>query len=170
MLLYLLILIVKIIEVTLGTVRIVFITKGERLIGAIIGFFEVIIWVIVISTVLKDVTEDPIKVFIYALGFALGNYVGSLVEEKLGVGTTRVEMIVKEEQGEALAENIRKNGFAVTVLEGQGMKCNRYVMISHVKRKRANEFIEMVKSYEDNVVITVNEIKAVYGGHGILKR
>lgn len=113
--LYVLILIVKILEVTLATTRIVLITKGERVKGAIIGFFEVIIWVLLISTVLKDITEDPIKIFIYAIGFSVGNYIGSLVEEKIGIGTTRVELIVKEEHGQALASNIREHGFAVTV-------------------------------------------------------
>ncbi|WP_066494927.1 DUF2179 domain-containing protein [Abyssisolibacter fermentans] len=167
---YLLILFVKIFEVTLGTTRIVLITKGERIKGAIIGFFEVFIWVILVSTVLKDVTEDPIKVIIYAIGFALGNYVGSIVEEKIGVGTARVEMIVKEEDGKELAEIIRNHGFAVTLIQGEGMNYNRYVLISHVKRKRTNEFIETVKNHQKNIVITVNEIKAVYGGYGILKK
>lgn len=167
---YILILFVKIIEVTLGTTRIVFITKGERIKGAIIGFFEVLIWVMLISTVLKDLSDDPIKVLIYATGFALGNFVGSIVEEKIGVGTTRVEMIVKSKDGDDLAKSIRSHGFAVTVLHGEGMHHDRSVLISHIKRKRSQEFVEIVKGYQSNVVITVNEIKAVYGGYGILKK
>ncbi|WDV44641.1 DUF5698 domain-containing protein [Clostridiaceae bacterium M8S5] len=167
---YLLILFVKVIEVTLATTRIVFITKGERVKGAVIGFFEVLIWVMLISTVLTNLSEDPIKVLIYALGFALGNYIGSIVEEKIGVGTTRVEMIVKQENGDELAKVIRSHGFAVTLIQGEGMNFNRKVLISHIQRKRTNEFIEIVKEKEKNVVITINEIKAVYGGYGILKR
>ena len=84
----------KIFEVTLGTVRIVLITKGERGKGAILGVIEVIIWVSLVSTVLNNVTEDPIKIVIYAVGFGVGNYCGSLVEEKLAIGTTRIEIIV----------------------------------------------------------------------------
>ncbi|QUI22795.1 DUF2179 domain-containing protein [Vallitalea pronyensis] len=168
--LYVLILIVKILEVTLATTRIVLITKGERVKGAIIGFFEVIIWVLLISTVLKDITEDPIKIFIYAIGFSVGNYIGSLVEEKIGIGTTRVELIVKEEHGQALASNIREHGFAVTVINGEGMNFNRFVMISHVQRKRTKEFINIVRACQENVVITVSEIKPIYGGYGILRK
>ncbi len=168
--LYVLILIVKVLEVTLATIRIVLITKGERVKGAIIGFFEVIIWVLLISTVLKDITENPIKILVYAIGFSLGNFIGSFVEEKIGIGTTRIELIVKEEHGKELVDSIRQHGFAVTVLNGEGMKFNRYVMISHVKRKRTKEFIEIVKSCQENVVITVNEIKPIYGGYGILRK
>jgi uncharacterized protein YebE (UPF0316 family) len=167
---YLLILIVKIFEITLSTTRIVLITKGERLKGAVIGFVEVIIWVILVSTVLVDVSNDPIKVFIYALGFALGNYIGSMVEEKIGIGTARVEIIVKEEHGGELVDNIRQHGFGVTLLQGEGMNYRRNVLISHIKRKRSKEFIDIVRSYQDNVVITISEIKPIYGGYGILKR
>lgn len=168
--LYLLILVVKVFEVTLATTRIVLITKGERLKGAIIGFVEVIIWVILVSTVLVDVSDDPMKVFIYALGFALGNYIGSMVEEKIGIGTTRVEIIVKEEHGEELVNNIREHGFGVTLIEGEGMNYRRNVLICHIKRKRTKEFIDIVKSYQENVVITISEIKPIYGGFGILKK
>ena len=164
------ILLAKIFEVTLATTRIVLITKGERVKGAIIGFFEVIIWLILVSTVLSSLTESPIGIIIYALGFGLGNYAGSLVEEKIGLGTSRVELIVKEEDGDQLAEDIRAQGYAVTVLEGEGMNFKRKVLISHVKRKRIGEFTKLVRSKQDNVVITVSETKPIYGGFGIMKR
>lgn len=167
---YLLILVVKIFEVTLATTRIVLITKGEKLKGAIIGFFEVIIWLLLVSTVLKDITEDPIKILIYALGFALGNYVGSSFEEKLGVGTVRFEVIVKEKDGQELVKLLRDNGFAVTVLTGEGMNFTRNVLIMHVKRKRTNEVVALIKTLQDNVVITINEIKPIYGGYGSVKK
>jgi uncharacterized protein YebE (UPF0316 family) len=164
------ILVAKIFEVTLATTRIVLITKGERTKGAIIGFFEVIIWIILVSTVLSNITENPIGIVIYALGFALGNFGGSLVEEKIGLGTSRVELIVKDEHGQSLAAQIRSHGFAVTVIQGEGMNFKRNVLIAHIKRKRIHTFINLVKKIQDNVVITVSETKPVYGGFGILKR
>lgn len=167
---YGLILIVKIMEVTLSTTRIVLITKGEKLKGSIIGFFEVLIWIILVSTVLSDVTSDPIKVVIYAIGFSIGNYVGTIFEEKLSIGTVRIEVIVKEDNGKHLVDILRKEGFAVTVLEGEGMKFKRKVFIMHVKRKNTKKVIELIKKYEHNVVITINEIKPIYGGYGILKK
>lgn len=167
---YIIILIVKIIEVTLSTTRIVLITKGEKIKGAIIGFFEVIIWLMLVSTVLKDISEDPIKILVYALGFALGNYVGTSFEEMLGVGTVRIETIVKEEDGDHLVDALRERGYAVTVLEGEGMNYKRNVLIMHIKRKRTVETVNLIKELQDNVVITVNEIKPIYGGYGVIKK
>lgn len=169
-LLYVIILIGKIVEVTLATTRIVLITKGEKLKGAIIGFFEVLLWAVLVSNVLKDLTSDPIKLVIYAIGFAVGNYLGTTFEQKLGFGTVRVESIVKEEDGETLAQELRNNGFAVTVIEGQGKDFKRHVLIMHIKRKRTDEAISLIKDLQANVVITVNDIKPVYGGYGILKK
>lgn len=170
MMMYIGIFLAKVVEVTLATTRIVLITKGERVKGALIGLIESLIWVTVVSAVLIDITSDPMKVVAYALGFSLGNYVGSRFEERLGIGTTRVEVIVKEEDGKELVKNIRSHGFAVTVLDGEGMNYKRKIMIAHIKRRRTKEFIAITKNYQDNAVITISEIKPIYGGYGVIRK
>ncbi len=167
---YLIIFFVKIIEVTMATVRIVLVTKGERIKGALIGLVEVMIWAMLVSKVLDNLTEDPFKLVIYALGFAIGTFTGSVFEQKLGFGNVRIEVIVKEEDGKRLAKALRGEGFAVTELVGQGMNHSRSVLVMHVKRKRSAHAIEIIKEQEYNAVITVNDVKPVYGGYGILKR
>jgi len=169
-LLYIGILFAKMFEVTLATTRIVLITRGERLLGAFIGFFEVIIWMVLVSTVLANIMENPIKLIVYALGFSLGNYFGSVFEEKLGVGTVRIEAIVLEEHGVELASEIRSKGFAVTVIDGKGMNCERHILLLNVKRKRLKEVVTLLREHQNNIVITINDIKPVYGGFGLLKK
>ncbi|MDA3847098.1 MAG: DUF5698 domain-containing protein [Vallitaleaceae bacterium] len=169
-LLYVGILFAKMFEVSLATIRIVLITRGERVLGAAIGFFEVIIWMILVSTVLTDIMENPVKLIVYAIGFSLGNYFGSVFEEKLGVGTVRIEAIVVDEDGEALVNQIRSKGYAVTVIEGSGMNCKRHVLILNVKRKRLKEVVSLLRDNQSNIVITINDIKPVYGGFGLLKK
>lgn len=168
--LYLIIFVVKIFEVTLATTRIVLITKGEKIKGSIIGFFEVLIWVVLVSTVLDDLTSDPIKLIVYSFGFAIGNYVGTIFEQKLGFGNVRIETIVKEDDGIKLVKELRDNGFGVTVVEGEGMHSKRHVLIMHIKRKRTDKVITLIKELQVNAVITVNEIKPVYGGYGLFKK
>ena len=168
-LVYALILLAKVIEISIGTTRIVLITRGERLLGAILGFFEVLIWIVLVSTVLMDITSDPIKVVIYALGFAIGNYVGSMVEQKLGIGNVRIEVIVKEVHGQDLAGKIRDKGYAVTVLEGEGITFARHVLIMNIPRKNHHRVVNMIKELQYNVVITVIDIKPVFGGYGLRK-
>ena len=72
---YLLIFFAKLVEVSLATIRNVLINRGEKLKGSIIGFFEVLIWVIVVSNVLSDVMQDPLRVLVYCLAFSMGNFV-----------------------------------------------------------------------------------------------
>lgn len=169
-LIYFVILFVKIIEVSLATVRIVFITKGEKLKGAFIGFFEVLLWTVLVATVLDDITSDPFKVLVYALGFAIGNYAGSVFEQKLGLGNMRIEAIVQENHGNELVNALRGAGFAVTVVEGEGMHHKRHVLIMHIKRKRTEEAIKLIKNLQGNVFITINEVKPIYGGYGVFKK
>jgi len=166
---YLLILVAKIIEVTLATVRIVLITKGEKTIGAIIAFFEILIWIAIVSNVITGLASDPLKAVFYALGFALGNYFGSMLEERIGLGVSEVQIIVKEEHGEELAAFIRDQGYAVTVIEGFGLNQKRHILYAMLPRKQVRLLTKQIKVYQDNSVITVHEIKPVYGGHGITK-
>lgn len=167
---YVFILIAKIIEVSLSTVRIVLITKGERGIGAVIGFFEVLLWVFVASNVIKDIATDPFKGVIYALGFAIGNYVGSFIEEKIGLGLSELQIIVKEEHGHELAEELREENLAVTLIRGEGKNYDRYILLMFVPRKRVPTVIKKIRSIQENAVITVSETKPIYGGYGILNK
>ena len=169
MLLYLLILVAKIIEVSMMTVRVVLITKGERKIGAIIGFFEVVLWIYLASTVLTNISQDPLKAVFYALGFALGNYFGSRLEEKLGIGLSKVQIIVKEEHGHELANHLRDNDFAVTLVKGEGRNFNRYLLFMYVKRRRVPMLQKLIVEKQSNAVITVSDSKPIYGGYGVRK-
>ncbi|TVP94220.1 MAG: DUF2179 domain-containing protein [Acholeplasmatales bacterium] len=170
LLVYFLIFVVKLIEVSMAVVRIVLITKGEKLKGAVIGFFEVIIWVIVAATVITDITNDPFKVVVYALAFAIGNYVGSLIEKKMALGTVKVEAIVKKIHGKQLSGELRQMGFAVTAVDAYGRDDRKEVLFLHVPRRRVKETIHVIKSFQKDVVITVNDIRPIYGGHGILRK
>jgi uncharacterized protein YebE (UPF0316 family) len=170
MLMYLIVFFAKIIEVSLMTIRVVLITRGERLIGAIIGFFEVIIWIIIVSKVLSDISSDPFKIIAYAGGFAVGNYVGSWIEEKLGIGMAEVQAIVLKEHGKGLAEAIREQNFAVTVVEGQGKNFPRNILFMYVRRKRIKGLVGLIQNNQVNAVITISEAKPVYGGFKMLRK
>jgi uncharacterized protein YebE (UPF0316 family) len=135
LLLYLGIMVAKIVEVSLMTVRVVLVTKGEKVVGAIIGFFEVILWIYIASLAMDGISENPAKAVFYALGFALGNYFGIKLEEWLGIGVSEIQTIVKEEEGQELVALLREKGFAVTVVKGQGRTSARDVLFMFVQRK-----------------------------------
>lgn len=166
---YLFIFIAKIFEVSLMTLRTVLITRGEKVYGAIIGFFEVTIWLYLVNKVLVGINEDPIRMVIYALGFACGNYLGSVIEEKLALGLLTISVIVSEADGDILAEHLRKDNIGVTKIKAEGINENKSILMVHAKRRRKNEIIKLIESTNVNAVISINDIKTVYGGYGIKK-
>ena len=110
-LIYLAIFTAKLVEVALATIRNVLINRGEKLFGALIGFVEVMIWIIVVSTVLATLTEDPLRVLVYCLAFSCGNYVGVIIEGKLALGTACIQVMIAEEPNETVSvvDKIKKS-------------------------------------------------------------
>lgn len=163
--LYIIIFFAKIIEVTMSTLRMVYINKGEKLIGAILGFFEVLIWLIIVSSVLNNITEDPIKVIVYCFSFALGNYMGVTLESKLAVGLSTLNVVVNNLEGENLANILREHGFGVTIVEGKGKNDSRKdLLFIQLKRKRITEAVKIIQTSNTSAFITVNDIKSMKGG------
>ncbi len=163
--LYTIIFFAKIFEVSIGTLRIVLVSKGQKAKAALIAFFECIIWVLVVSTVLVDITSDPIKVVIYCAAFAIGNYIGVSLENRLAMGLSSIQVITELEEGNELAQLLRDNNFGVTVMKGLGKEKEKEVLILHLKRKRITEAVNLIHSQLENALITVNEVKVVRGGY-----
>ncbi len=164
-LIYLGIYFAKIIEVSLMTIRVVLITRGERKAGTIVSFIENLLWVFIVGNVLKGISSDPIRGIVYALGFASGTYTGSWLEQKLGIGVSEIKAIVKEEHGDDLAKYIRDKGYAVTMLRGEGKNLKRCILFMYVTRKQVRTVIDLMVEHQSNAVITVSDSKPVYGGY-----
>lgn len=162
-----LIFIAKVAEVSLTTLRLVFINKGEKLLASTIGFVEVMIWLKVASVVLENINEHPSKMFIYAFGFAFGNYLGLLIEDKLGLGYSNIQIITDFENGKRLTEQIRFLGKAVTVTQAEGRDSHKLILSTYVKRKNKDLILNLIKQLNINGIVTVTEVQKIYGGFGI---
>lgn len=155
----------KLVEVSLATVRSVLINRGEKLKGAIIGFFEVLLWVTVASQVLGTITEDPFKVVVYCFAFACGNYLGVIIEGKLAIGTASMQVFVSDEVIEELSALLRGRGFGVTIIEGQGKDGPVQVLLIFVKRKCVDEAIGLIRDLSPHAMITVNDVRHLRNGY-----
>lgn len=167
---YLFIVLAKIVEVSMATVRMVLITKGERKIGSILAFFEVSLWVILVSSVLNNISEDPLKIVAYAFGFSVGSYIGSWIEEKIGIGLAEMQIILKEEHGADVVDMLRDMGYAVTVMKGEGKNHPRNILLMYVPRNKIKQCAKAISEKQKNAVITVSDKKSVYGGYGMLRK
>lgn len=156
----------KILEVTFATVRNVLINRGERKIGTIIAFFEVIIWIFITGTVLAGFQEDLLRVLVFALAFASGNYLGSWLEGKLAFGLCSIQVIVPDNEASMhLIGVLRENGFAVTLLKGQGKDGVRDLLVLHLLRKRIPKATQLIQDNLANAVIIINDVKTLKGGY-----
>lgn len=109
----------RVADVTLGTIRTLAIVQGRTKLAFVLGFFEVSIWLIIISTVVHQIAENPLLGVFYALGYATGNVAGIKLERKIGQGFNIVRIITLR-HGEAMAARLREMGFGVTTFQGQG--------------------------------------------------
>ncbi len=163
---YLAIFVGKNIEVTFATLRIVLINRGERLKGSFVAFFEVLLWLLVTGSVLVGL-DDWKRILVFALAFATGNYLGSWLEAKLAFGLCSIQVIApKNEASAALVETLRDQDFAVTVVDGEGKLNKRSVMLLHLKRRRIQEAVGLIKASNiNNLMITINDTKVIRGGY-----
>lgn len=149
----------RIVDVSLGTIRIILLSKGYKLIVPLIGFFEAFVWVIAISRIMQNL-DNWICYVAYAGGFATGNYVGILLEQKLALGFEMVRVITKME-AEDLVNELRSKGYGVTFVEARGAKGDVGVVYIIIKRKRLQQVISIIRKFNPNALYTVEDIRFV---------
>jgi uncharacterized protein YebE (UPF0316 family) len=147
----------RICDVTLGTMRIIFISRGMKMIAPILGFFEVFIWIIAIGQIFQNLT-NPLNYFAYAAGFGMGNYVGMLVEERLAMGLALVR-IITERDATKLIEFMRGAGYGVTVIDAEGKHGRGKVIFSVVKRKNVKDLLGAVQEYNPKAFYSIEDIR-----------
>jgi Uncharacterized protein conserved in bacteria (DUF2179). len=152
-------------DVTLGTLRIIFVSRGSRIAAPILGFFEVLIWIVVISQVMQNL-NNPLCYVAYALGFAIGNYLGIIVEEKLAIGYLVIRIFVPSDKNEKekLMRELIEAGFGVTAVEGRGSTKDVTLLYSMIRRKDLAEIESIIEDAGPSVFYSVESVKSAHAG------
>lgn len=158
----LLIFFARICDVSLGTLRVIFISKGFRHIAPLIGFFEVIIWLLAIGQVMQNV-GNVASYIAYGGGFAAGTYIGMAVEERLSLGNVVIRVITALDAAR-LAEVLRSHNYGVTIMEATGGSGAVKVLLTISRREDMHEVVHEIQKYQPNAFYTVEEIKSVREG------
>ena len=116
----LLIFLARILDVSIGTIRIILISKGKKILVPLLGFFEVLIWILAISRIVQNL-DNPLCYLAYAGGFAAGNYIGLIIEERLSLGMLLIRIITQKD-ATCLIKSLQQNGYGTTCLEASGAK------------------------------------------------
>lgn len=162
---YLLIFVARVVDVTLATIRMLMVMQSRKVQAAIIGFFEICIYITALGKVVNSL-DNLGNLLAYALGFACGTYVGITIENRIALGNLSAQVVLKEDDNNIqLVETLRECGFGATVLEGQGREGNRKVIYLVINRKDLARFKGIVYDYDAEAFITVSSINPISGGY-----
>ncbi len=148
--------------VTISTVRIIFIARGMKGLAAVLGFFEITIWLFAIGQIMQHLTDIGCYVG-FAGGFTLGNFLGVLLEKRLGLGTLTIHTIMRGDPTQ-LIRNLRTAGYSVTSLNAEGGSGPVKVVFSVIQRKQLDEVVAIIQTIAPDAFYAVDEIKAVSPG------
>ena len=161
---YLFIFFARVTDVTLSTIRMLMVVQGRKVQAAIIGFFEVSIYVTALGKVVNSL-DNIWNLLAYALGFACGNYIGITIENRIALGNLAAQVVLKADNNDELAKKLRESGFGVTVLEGHGREGTREILNLAINRKDLDKLKSIVYDYDKDAFITTSSVNPISGGY-----
>ncbi len=157
---------VRIIDVSLGTVRTLITVKGRTLLASMVGFIEVFVWFVIVKEALNT-TETSLWIAIaYSLGFATGTYIGGYLSDRFIKGNFGVQ-VVTSNNNHKLIDILRKEGYAVSVIDvkGQDKANEKYMLFIEIKKNNFEHLKNLIHSIDKKAFIVVNETKYVQNGY-----
>lgn len=158
----LIIFLARILDVSIATMRLMFLARGARTPTVITGFFEALIWIIIISQIIRNL-DNFMCFFAYAAGFAAGSYIGMKIEGRLALGKV-VMRIITQKPADELVAVLREKRFGVTSVPGEGAKGPVCLLFMVIKRSDMAIVVELVKKFNPNAFYTVEDIRYVSEG------
>ena len=155
---------VRILDVSLGTIRTMFVVRGKKLISSMIGFFEILVWFLVVKEALQTESNSIFIAISYSLGFATGNYIGALLSDKLITGNVSVQVFTNNNNLEKI---LREQGYGVSsvVYTGYEEEAHKHMLFINIDKKKEKSLRELIKKNDKEAFIIVNETKYVENGY-----
>ncbi|NPV58010.1 MAG: DUF2179 domain-containing protein [Anaerolineae bacterium] len=152
----------RVVDMALDTIRVLFVVRGRKGLAWVLGFMQSLVFVIAITTVLANV-DNPLNIIGYAAGFATGNVVGMLIEERLAIGHIHIT-VVSPSRGAVIAEQLRANGFAVTEIPARGRSGMVAVLHCDVRRRQMDSVETIVLEADPDAYVTAEDVRSVRRG------
>lgn len=146
----------RILDVSMGTIRIIFVNRGMKGIAASLGFFEVFIWITVVAQIIANL-DNWVLYVAYAGGFAAGNYIGIFIEQKLKVGT-QVFRIISQKNPTEFIKLLTRSKLRATVLKAQGIHGDENVIFTVVKRKQAAHVVKWIRQFDADAFYSIEDV------------
>jgi uncharacterized protein YebE (UPF0316 family) len=152
----------RICDVTIGTIRIIFVARGRKVFASLLGFCEALIWLLAIGQIMKNLNNSACYIA-YAGGFALGNYVGITLEEKLAMGIVVVRIITRQ-SGAGLISGLKEAGYGVTSVDAQGALGPVHIIYTVIRRSDLNAVVEIIERFNPKAFYSVEDLRSVKAG------
>lgn len=153
---------VRILDVSLGTVRTIMTVKNKNIIASIIGFVEITVWFLVVKEALNTDNNSIFIVFSYALGFSTGTYIGGIISNKYIKGYVTVQVITENKELEHI---IRKNNYGVTTINIKGIENkNKKLLLIQINNKTIEELKTLINKNDSKAFIVISETKYIQNG------
>lgn len=152
----------RVLDVTLGTMRIIYISRGKRYLAPVLGFIEVFIWITMVSQIVRS-ASNFVAYFAYAAGFAAGNFVGMLIENRVALGTLVVRVIVQNQPSELVA-HLRAAGYGVTAVDGEGASGPVKLIYTIVKRRNLPEVTAIIHQSHPHAFLSIEDVRSTEEG------
>ncbi|MFW6140775.1 MAG: DUF2179 domain-containing protein [Acidobacteriota bacterium] len=149
----------RIFDVSLGTLRIVFISRRLKYLAPVIGFFEVIVWLLAINTIIANL-NNVVGYLAYGLGFASGTFIGICIEEKLAVGNAVLRVIIRSKATELIKE-LREKGYPVTKVIAQGKQGGVCIIFMVIRRCDYDEVVSILRKHNPKAFYTLEDVRVV---------
>lgn len=155
---YFLIFIAKVIENTLGTLRLIVVSNGKKIFGAMLQGVIAIIWAFSAGVVIININEDILKIIFFALGSLVGSYVGSLIEEKIALGSSMITAIINEKKASIIVRTLKRKNYIVNIVNTEHKKRTITIM---VHRKRVPNVSNIIKTLDSDAIIISQNIRPI---------
>ena len=164
----LLIFFARIMDVSIGTLRLIFVSKGYKFYAPMLGFFEVIVWLLAIGQIMQHL-DNFLCYIAYGLGFATGNFLGILLDEKMSLGTVLIRVVPKMDTTD-LINHLRENSFGASLVDIEGMTGKLKMIFTIVKRKDLKEVLGIIQEHNPQAFVTIEDVKTAREGYFRLSR
>ena len=158
----LLIFLLRIVDVSCDTMRVIFAIRGKRTVAALLGFAQAVIWIFAVGNAVKHL-DSVLHIIGYAGGYAMGTYVGVTIEQAIAYGIATVR-VVSQRAGVEIAEALRGNGYGVTELPGYGRDGSVEILHSVVQRNEVPNVLAVIDRWDAGAFVTIEEPKVLRGG------
>ena len=160
----LLIFCLRCIDVPAGTIRVIYMVRGQRVRATLLSVIEAGAYIVAVVTVIQDLKDHPMYILAYVAGYSVGTYIGITIEKWIASGWI-VARIASRESAPRITERLRQEQFGVTILRGEGREGEVSMLFVVAPRRRGDEMLRLVREIEPDAFVTVDPVSQAIGGY-----